>query len=164
MKKQKKITLSTEGVGIDLGNPTAENTLIKVCNPYCGPCAKAHPKIDLLLHNNPNIKVKIIFTSSDPNDFIATPVKHLLTIAERQDEFLTKQALDDWYLSEEKDYEQFLKKYPLDTPLDRQNNKMVEMKAWCEQIDIAVTPTFFINGYQLPDAYNIEDLQYFMLE
>ena len=151
-------------MGIDLGNPFAENTLIKVCNPYCEPCAQAHSKIDSLLHNNSNLKVKIIFMSSSPNGFMATPVKHLLTIAERQNEFLTKQALDDWYLSENKDYEEFLKKHPLDTPLDRQDNKIVEMKVWCDQISIAVTPTFFMNGYQLPGVYDIDDLQYFMLE
>lgn len=164
LKKQKKITASTEGVGIDVGNQLAQNTLIKVCNPYCGPCAKAHPEIDSLLHNNSNLKVKIIFTSTNLNDFMATPVKHLLSIAEKQNEPLTKKALDNWYLPEKKEYEEFVKKHPLDTPLDRQNNKMVEMKAWCDQIDIAVTPTFFVNGYQLPDAYNIQDLQYFLLE
>ena len=164
LKKQKKITVSTEGVGIDIGNPLAQNTLIKVCNPYCGPCAKAHPVIDSLLENNSNLKVKIIFTSSNINDFMATPVKHLLSIAEKQNESLTKQALDDWYLPEKKDYEEFVKKHPLSTSLDTQNNKMVEMKAWCDQTDIAVTPTFFVNGYQLPDAYNIQDLQYFLME
>ena len=164
LKKQKKITASTEGVGIDVGNQLAQNTLIKVCNPYCGPCAKAHPEIDLLLHNNVNLKVKIIFTSTNLDDFMATPVKHLLTIAEKQNEPLTKQALDDWYLPENKDYEQFVKKHPLDAQLDIQNNKMIKMKAWCDKIDITSTPTFFVNGYQLPDAYNIQDLQYFLLE
>lgn len=164
LKKQKKITASTEGVGIDVGNQLAQNTLIKVCNPYCGPCAKAHPEIDSLLHNNSNLKVKIIFTSTNLNDLMANPVKHLLSIAEKQNEPLTKQALDNWYLPEKKDYEQFAKKHPLDAQLDIQNNKMIKMKAWCDKIDITSTPTFFVNGYQLPDAYNIQDLQYFLLE
>lgn len=164
LKKQKKITLSTEGIGIDIGSPLAKNTLVKVCNPYCGPCVKAHPEIDLLLENNSDLKVKIIFTSSNLDDFMAIPVKHLLSIAEKQNESMTKQALDDWYLPEKKDYEEFVKKHPLDMSLDKQNSKMIEMKAWCDQIDIAVTPTFFVNGYQLPDAYNIQDLQYFLIE
>ncbi|MEJ7678509.1 MAG: vitamin K epoxide reductase family protein [Segetibacter sp.] len=34
LKKQKHISISTEGLGINLGNPNATNTLIKVCNPY----------------------------------------------------------------------------------------------------------------------------------
>ncbi|MFT4094011.1 MAG: vitamin K epoxide reductase family protein [Niabella sp.] len=44
LQKQKSITISTEGLGIDLGNMNARHELIKVCNPYCGPCAKAHPR------------------------------------------------------------------------------------------------------------------------
>ena len=35
---------------------------------------------------------------------------------------------------------------------------------WCREMDISAIPTIFINGYQLPDAYSIEDLQYFLLE
>ena len=34
LKKQKEIAISTDGLGIDIGNPQATNTLIKVCNPY----------------------------------------------------------------------------------------------------------------------------------
>jgi hypothetical protein len=30
-------------------------------------------------------------------------------------------------------------------------------------MDVHATPTIFINGNQLPDAYSIEDLQYFLL-
>ena len=30
-----------QNLGIEIGNPNAENTIIKVCNPYCSPCAKA---------------------------------------------------------------------------------------------------------------------------
>jgi hypothetical protein len=49
LKKQKALTIPADGLGINLGNPAATNSIIKVCNPYCGPCAKAHPKIDALL-------------------------------------------------------------------------------------------------------------------
>ena len=49
LNKQKNITEPIDGLGIDLGNPDATNTLVKVCNPYCGPCAKAHPEIEKLL-------------------------------------------------------------------------------------------------------------------
>jgi protein-disulfide isomerase len=38
------------------------------------------------------------------------------------------------------------------------------MDKWCKAMEIHATPTLLINGYQLPDAYSIEDLQYFLLE
>ncbi len=61
LQKQKQITIPADGLGIQLGNPAAKNTIIKVCNPYCGPCAKTHPKIDALLEEIPNLKAQIIF-------------------------------------------------------------------------------------------------------
>ena len=92
------------------------------------------------------------------------PVRHLLAIDGEKDEAITKKALDDWYLAEKKEYELFALKYPMNGELLKQGNKIEAMSKWCKATGISVTPTIFINGYQLPDAYNIEDLQYFLLE
>lgn len=165
LKKQKSISLSTDGLGIDLGNPAASNTIIKVCNPYCGPCAKAHPKIEELLEQNKNVKAKIIFTTTNgETDPAIYPVRHLLAIAEGNNQKQIKQALDDWYLQETKEYAMLEKKYPMNGELLKQGDKIEKMSNWCKETDIAFTPTIFINGQQLPDAYSIEDLQYFLLE
>jgi hypothetical protein len=72
--------------------------------------------------------------------------------------------LDDWYLSEEKDYDVFARKYPINDGLAMQGFKLDAMKRWCRQMKIAATPTFYLNGYQLPDAYGLGDLEYFLLE
>ncbi len=72
--------------------------------------------------------------------------------------------LDDWYLAETKDYKRFAAKYPMNGELLKQGNKIEAMDKWCKAVGISFTPTIFINGYQLPDAYNIEDLQYFLSE
>ena len=165
LKKQKQITASTEGLGIDIGNSAAANTIIKVCNPYCDPCAKAHPEIEALVKQNLNIKAKIIFiTVNDENNPAIKPVRHLLAISAEGNETKTIQALDDWYLAETKDYKVFEKKYPMNGELLKQNHKIEAMVKWSKITGIAFTPTIFINGYQLPDAYNIKDLQYFLLE
>ncbi len=165
LKKQKQVTVPVEGIGIEIGNPDAANTLIKVCNTYCGPCSKAHPKIERLLEENPDLKVKIIFTSGPPEfDPAVKPSVHLLALAEQGDPVRLQQALDDWYLAETKDYDRFAAKYPMNGELLQQAHKLDAMNDWCNEMAIASTPTIFINGYQLPDAYNIEDIQYFLLE
>jgi len=166
LKKQKLITVSAEGIGIDFGNPSATNTLIKVCNPYCWPCAIAHPKIEKLLDEIPDLKVKIIFAiPNEPNHPAFNPVSHLLAISDQnKDDKIIKQALDDWYLANKKDYDQFAKKYPMTVDHEKQADKIEAMFKWCDDMAIIATPTIFINGYQLPDAYDIEDLQYFLLE
>jgi thiol-disulfide isomerase/thioredoxin len=165
LKKQKQITEPVEGLGIAIGNPAAKNTLIKVCNPYCGPCAKAHPKMEKLLEEIPDVKAQILFTTpNEKNNFAYKPVSHLLAIAAENNEVKTKQALDDWYLANEKDYETFAGKYKMNGQLAQQGEKIEAMQQWCNTMKVTATPTFFINGYELPDAYSIEDLEYFLHE
>ena len=166
LKKQKALTVSADGLGIDIGNPAATNTIIKICNPYCGPCAKAHEKIEALLEHNNNVKMKLIFTTPDKDTHPSIkPTRHLMAIAENTyDQQTLKQSLDDWYLPDKKDYDLFAAKYPMNGELLQQGTKIEAMEKWCSEIKISFTPTIFINGYQLPDAYNIEDLQYFLLD
>lgn len=168
MERQKKVKRSPLGLGIIIGNCNAAHTIIKVCNPYCGPCAKAHPEIEALLHENKNIQVQIIFTATaDDNDSRGKPVKHLLAIASQQDETLTRQALDDWYLADKKEYDAFARKYPLNENMLAESsiiNNISLMHEWCETEGIEFTPTIFIDGTQMPDVYAVSDLKYFLKE
>lgn len=118
-------------------------------------------------------KYKLLFTASNNQDDIKTPpVKHLLAIAENNDESITKQALDDWYLAEEKNYEVFAAKYPMNGELKQQDEKIAAMDAWCNKTGVSFTPTFFISMpsydseavkyYQLPRIYTVADLKYFL--
>ncbi|MGN6164447.1 MAG: thioredoxin domain-containing protein, partial [Flavisolibacter sp.] len=163
LSRQKQITVLPTGIGITLGNPDATNTIIKVCNPYCGPCAKAHNVIDEILETNEDVKVQIIFTATnDDNDNRAKPVKHLMALHEKSDAALLQKALDDWYGAEQKDYEAFATKYFLNGELQRQGEKLEAMDEWCKATGISFTPTFFVNGYQLPELYKIEDLKHLL--
>lgn len=163
LQQQAKAPDGYQNIGITVGNPAAENTIIKVCNPYCGPCAKAHPVLDEIIHNNKNVKLKLIFTASnDKDDKRGIAARHLLAINEQQDALQTQHALDDWYLAEKKDYEVFAAKYPMNGEIVRQEPHIEKMKAWCKGAEISFTPTIFINGYRLPEKYNIEELTYIL--
>jgi len=162
LSKERSLARSTDGLGITLGNSRAKYKLVKVCNPYCGPCAKAHPVLEELLENNSDIQLQIIFTATGrENDYQAPIVKHLLAIDNKEDEAFTKKALDDWYTSEKKDYAAFAAKYADPLDLESQGKAIKAMHEWCTAIDIAFTPTFFINGRQLPEIYSVKDLKYF---
>lgn len=164
LPKQKNISQEEiQSLGIVLGNPRAKHTLVKVCNPYCGPCARAHPEIEIILENNPDVQARIIFTATeDEKDIRSKPVKHLMAINEKGDAGLTKQALDDWYLAPKKDYEAFANKYPLNGELLKQGEKLNVMSEWCEKTGISFTPTFFVDGFQLPEMYSVNDLRYLL--
>ena len=154
---------SASELGITIGNPNAKHTIIKVCNPYCGPCATAHPELEKIIELNHDVKAQIIFTATNQeNDRGAKPVKHLLAIAEKGNEHITHKALDDWYLAKEKNYDVFANKYPMNAELDKQTDKINQMKDWCEKVKIEYTPTIFIDGFLLPKGYQIKDINYFL--
>src|SRR5699024_8980918 len=48
-KQQSIFAENIKDLGIVLGDTNARYQLVKVCNPYCGPCARAHPKIEEIL-------------------------------------------------------------------------------------------------------------------
>jgi len=172
LQKQNRLPVNPDRLGISLGNPNGSFKIIKVCNPYCGPCSKAHSPLEELLHHHPDIQVQLIFTATNSDgDFAAPPVKHFLAIAEKNEETVLKQALDEWYLSEKKDYTVFAAKYPMNGEIKKQEFKLDKMKSWCAEANIKHTPTFFVSMpnddgtdiyYQLPKSYNVTDLKYFV--
>ncbi len=150
LQKSRKIETSTEGLGISINNETAKYHIIKVCNPYCSPCAKAQPVLEHLVHAG-KISLQVLFTANaDGKDIKAKPVSHFLAIDEQKDKSKTQQALDDWYHAEI---------YPMNGELEKQSHKIEAMRNWCDLENITYTPTIFINGYELPKEYSIEDLR-----
>ncbi|HNF30660.1 MAG TPA: thioredoxin domain-containing protein [Chitinophagaceae bacterium] len=165
LEKQKSIELPPDGLGILLGNPHAENEIIKVCNPYCNPCRKAHQKIGNILHKNKNIRVRLIFNATNkPNDFRAIVVKHFLALYSEGDNIKIQKALNVWYNDEYITYEKFSVLFPKEKNQDYGVNEINSMDNWCKTNEISFTPTFFIKGKQIPNMYNIEDINYFLME
>jgi uncharacterized membrane protein len=164
LTRQKSIESPMEGLTIKKGNSNGKYKLLKVCNPYCPPCAEAHPILEDLLDNNDEIGLEIIFTATIyEKDRKREPVLHLMAIANENNSELTKQALNDWYNAPEKNYVFFAEKYPIQKEvLDSQSEKIKGMHDWCDAMDVTSTPTFFLNGYKLPEMYSVADLKYFL--
>jgi uncharacterized membrane protein len=147
-------------LGISLGDPNAQHTIIKVCHPFCGPCARAHFKLEDIIRRNSNVQLKVIFTAKNiEGDQAAMVVKHLLAITGTNDAVKTQQILDDWYGLDEKNYALFAAMHPIDTDPDLQAGKLEAMSKWCDDAEVTFTPTIFINGYRLPENYAIDELK-----
>jgi len=160
LEKQKKVDIDIKGMGIELGDPAASHTIVAVSNPYCPACSTAHEGLKELMDEK-DLRLQIIFTASnDPADKKAAPAKHLMAIAAKGNEDMTRKALDDWYLSEKKDYSEFAEKYKLNGELKKQDQQIAKMDEWCKETGISATPTIFVDGYQLPDNYKAQDLKY----
>ena len=161
LQQQKQIAEGYNDLGITIGNPNAAHTIVKVCNPYCGPCARAHPELEEILNHTDNVNIKIIFTATNAaEDKAGKVVKHLLAVASKGNVKHTQQALDEWYMAPQKDYESFAVKYPMNGELKMQDEKIDAMSNWCTKAEIMHTPTIFINNRQLPETYSIEELKH----
>ena len=85
-----------------------------------------------------------------------------MALNELPDKTIVKRALHDWYAQKQKDYNTWAKIYPIE--LNESNYyKLDNQKDWCAMAEVVVTPTLLLNGYRLPDAYQLPDLKY-MLE
>lgn len=160
LQKSEPLVNSTGGLGVQLGNTASNIKVIKVCNPYCGPCAKVHPVLEKLVLQN-KIELQVLFTAHPDLSSLKTKVvAHFLAIASAGDNKVTQQALDDWYLSSTKNYDDFAVKYPIkEKILETQLQNIKLMRDWCTAEKITHTPTIFVNGYRLPKEYKAEDLE-----
>jgi uncharacterized membrane protein len=150
-------------LGILLGNPQAKDTIIKMCNPYCGPCSKAHAQLEKILVANPQVSLRIIFTATaQVDDKRNKPVSHLLALAQKGDGVLTQTALHGWYSAPIKDYEAFAVQFPLGSNTQPQQMHIALMREWCQQTGAIATPTFYLNGRKLPPGYGINELEHIL--
>lgn len=159
-------------LGINIGELDAPFKIVKVCNPFCDHCAKAHSVIDELIDRNENLSLQIIFTSTDNNnDIRKAPVAHLLAIASSSKGIeVIKPALNDWYGASSKDYNRFSSKYPLKDVLECQDEGIRKMDDWCKTEKITFTPKFYISLntnnekrlYHFPEIYTIAELKYLL--
>jgi uncharacterized membrane protein len=157
------IQLSTENIGIASGNPDGTHTLVKICNPFCGPCGKAHPQIEELLQQNTNVRVKIIFfVTSNKEDKGGQVAMYLMALYKEQAPPVFRKALHDWYHMEVKDFEKWASLYPVKSDPGLQKEEIDKMLHWCLQAKIEHTPTFFVNNRKLPEMYSIEELKYLL--
>ncbi|WPV64032.1 vitamin K epoxide reductase family protein [Chitinophaga sp. LS1] len=159
LKQQKQLIFSPNEMGIKIGS--GNKKIIKVCNPYCIPCSNAHKHIEEILRTNPDVEVQIIYWIS-PTEESSNIVKHLIAIEKLYGPEKLKEALDDWYLTENKVYDNFAMKYPIDGAFLKQEEALGLMHNWCTKEEISFTPTFYINGFRIPGSYNVTDLKFLL--
>ena len=154
LNNSKEIQTLPKGLGIHLVNETSNFSLIKICSPYCNPCAKAHPILEKLIESG-RISLQIVFKSNKASAHI---VEHLLAINQEYDKEKVRMALDYWYSSSTKDYKSFATKFPVTTNQLNFKSEIEAMNNWCKSEEITYTPTIFINGHEFPKEYPVKDL------
>lgn len=150
-------------LGIKIGSSDSRHKILKVCNPFCGPCAKAHPVLEELASTLADVELRIIFTSSgEPTDKHNRIIRHLMALSKIESSESFTSILNDWYADPSKDYESFSEKYPLSSELSHVDNEIIAMRNWCIDEHISYTPTIFIDEYRMPKMYSIEEVSHIL--
>ena len=145
---------------IVLGNPDALLHLVALTNPLCYFCKGAHITLARLLEKyGDQVKITIRFNvaSNGVNHQIAN---RLMNLYHAHDKHSFIQAMDEVY-SEGISRKQWLKQWSVTTEksygitLEQQRN-------WCLQNRVHFTPALMVNGRLFPQAYEMDDLLYFI--
>lgn len=148
-----------------LGNKDSQVEIAIITNPFCGHCKNVHEILDKIIENHhDNLKVKIIFKTDIDSDKeeVKTLFRNLYQIYLEKGEKAFEEAMRFWFAN--KDLEIFNNQYSTNAN-DTQIDTIFRIKNdWCLQNGISYTPAIFINGYEYPNSYERENLEYFMNE
>jgi uncharacterized membrane protein len=142
-----------------IGNTNAPIRITVACNPYCGPCASAHKKLDELIEKHPNkisVQVRLLCNPKNADDSRTISVKAILqqaAVLKNNNEL--QLMLRDWF--EWMDYEKWGRKWKKNNDIDV-TNALLKHETWNNETGITHTPTFFVNGRKLPGRYNITNM------
>lgn len=165
LSRQIKIETPYFEKDMTIGNPKAPIHLVMVSNLYCKPCKVKHRMVDQLLAvYTDSIKVTFRFVKSMPytvngldagSYLLGAWLAHAYTRLNEQE--ITLQLLHDWFTIW--DLEMFAKKWSVNEEVREECIRLADAQnAWTTLAGIHKTPTFFLNGYELPPHYTVEDL------
>jgi len=159
LKNQEQYSIGDDEVKpIAIGSASPKKIITMVSNPFCWPCAQAHGKLKKILEQREDVRLNVIYTTSDSEDDKRTKIaSHMIALHDCSNMF--EEALDDWNRNVNKNIEEWKDRYPV-VPNATASLMAKKHGEWCSRMGIKVTPTFFIDGYPLPDLYSVEDLKY----
>lgn len=141
---------------LQIGNPTAPVQITVACNPYCGPCAAAHKKIDKLLETKSDklgVSIRFSINAKRTEDNRTKAVQILLQNHIKKGN--APKALTEWF--EKMNLEIWKDRYKPDETIDVRH-LLQQHDEWANDAGITFTPTFFVNGRQLPGQYGIDEI------
>lgn len=159
--QRNKVDYSTNEYSMVIGNHNAPINLLMVANLNCHPCKTGLKQVLKLVDQyseQVNVSFKFLMSGNKVHDIPAS--SFLINywsqfISGTQDESnKTRKLIKDWY--EYMSSEEYESIYTVS--LDENDSAVVSHYQWIAKHKIVKTPTFFVNGYELPSQYRISDL------
>ncbi len=156
-EKSEYYETSLSDSSIIFGNPNAKIRITILSNPHCNPCARMHERVEKLLVMEENgICVQYIFSSF--NDELGDSSRYLIFcyLNNSKDKALYKFA--QWYAKDKFNYKTVIAREEELIHTEMIEEEMEKHRMWRERTSLTATPTILVNGYKLPDEYELEDV------
>ena len=146
---------------LTFGNPKAKKQITIISNPHCEPCGITHEKVDKLLDHlkEDDICVRFIFINFN-NDVVKNSGKFLIAAYLNNNQEATKEIYKKWFTKERYVIDKTYAKYGFNLNAENVLREQCKHEQWSEQNKMYQTPTVLLNGYILPDIYDIEDIRF----
>lgn len=145
------------------GNKDAKTLVTIITNPHCGPCSQMHKRIEKLLEKyGDELCIQYIFSSfSDDLDKSSIFLISVYLYSELGIE-KKKKIYNEWFEWGRNKPGEFFDKYALSTEDIKVKKEHDKHKEFMKNAEINGTPTILLNGYELPEGYELEDIGYFI--
>ncbi len=176
----KKIDDSPWKREIQYGNPMGPLQFLIVSNPFCEYCAIAHMNLERILDRHPNdIGVRIRFylnpSENNPKNMKYEAVLKILNAYEnivwskekkkKSQNAMSRKIITDWYELNEYNWEKKYVPHTNQKSLSEIPNKIIQDSiVWCNRAGIEQTPSFFVNGHEMPNPHTFNDVFSFITD
>ncbi|MHA4894995.1 vitamin K epoxide reductase family protein [Pedobacter sp. PWIIR3] len=157
---QERFAEPDEEFAVIFGANEPKNIITIVSSPSCSACRRSHKTIEKWLHSDETLQVRFVFSLlGDPSDSENYHVGERIISLKLEQADIARKALTNWYSKEGQNFNSWSEKFPLlgfvypDPLLMKQEN-------WCRSTKVIFTPTILVNGFKLPEPYQLEDIRY----
>ena len=118
-----------------------------------------HARIEKLLKLNQQMQVQYVFSSFSKE--LEVSAQFLIAVYQQKSANEREHIYSEWFEKWKFDKERFFKKYPVNIKDVAVVDEFNRHKEWIKTSQLRATPTILVNGFKLPDNYQIEDLNFF---
>lgn len=161
LKEQPYYSVDITDSSILFGNIEASLHISILTNPHCEPCAKMHTRIENLLQKAGD-KLCIQYIFSAFNDDLLKSNRFLIAVYQNESREKVEQIYHQWYEKEKYHADTFMQSFAYDVMSDSVMEELKRHNEWKETNKLTATPTILINGFVLPEHYQIEDMAEFV--
>jgi len=159
LEKQRRVDIAPFKNDLQIGNSDATLQVMVACNPYCEPCAKAHKILhELVEKNDIGMTVRFTIKTENKTDRKFKAAEYILQLSVEEQAVYKRKVLHDW--SKNMNLDKFSDLYSLNGKAEANVDEILnQCELWSDEAKIQFTPTIFINGYELPKRYKVNDLK-----